>query len=284
MTQAKILDGKALANTLYEHIKQDIQALNAKVHLSVVLVGDNPASKIYVTQKQKTCEKIGISSSIDELPAEITQQKLLDHIDQLNQATHVNGILMQLPLPKHIDTSLIIEAIQPNKDVDGFHPINMGRLAQRNSGLRPCTPRGMIRLLEHYKIPIRGLHAVVVGASNIVGRPMAFELLLAGATVSVCHRFTENLASFVRQADILVAATGQRNLISSDWLKPSAVVLDVGIHRTDQGVCGDMDFASASQAASWISPVPGGVGPMTVAMLMSNTLAAYKLQQNCKIK
>ena len=276
---AQILDGKAIAADIRQTIAAQIQANTENGQpaptLAVILVGTNPASTVYVHHKRKDCEDVGITSLAYDLPAETSQAELLAVIDKLNANDSVNGILVQLPLPAQINSEAVLDRIAPHKDVDGFHPYNLGRLAQRRPALRPCTPYGIITLLEHQKLNIEGLDAVVVGASNIVGRPMALELLLAKATVTVCHRFTHNLADHVRRAELLIVATGKRDLVKSEWIKPGAIVVDVGIHRLEnQTIVGDLDFATAQLKASWITPVPGGVGPMTRAMLLKNTLQA----------
>ncbi|MEW6613174.1 MAG: bifunctional methylenetetrahydrofolate dehydrogenase/methenyltetrahydrofolate cyclohydrolase FolD [Pseudomonadota bacterium] len=276
---AQIIDGKSIAASIRAEVAERVAEFAARhgrtPGLAVVLVGDNPASEVYVRSKRNSCEEVGIASFAHDLPAETSEAQLLDLIQQLNDDPRVDGILVQLPLPRHIDAEAIIEAVRPDKDVDGFHPYNVGRLALRLPQLRPCTPRGIMRLLEHTQVPVKGTHAVVVGASNIVGRPMALELLLAGATVTVCHRFTQGLAGFVGQADILVAAAGKPGLIRGEWIKPGSVVIDVGINRTAEGkLVGDVDFDAAAARAGWITPVPGGVGPMTVATLLLNTLEA----------
>lgn len=245
--------------------------------LAVVLVGADPASQVYVGSKRKSCEEIGIKSKSFDLSEKTSESELLALIKQLNQDEEIDGILVQLPLPPQIDSSKIIEAIAPEKDVDGFHPYNVGRLCQRVPTLRACTPYGVMKLLESTGTNLYGLHAVIVGASNIVGRPMALELLLAGCTVTVTHRFTKNLPHHIRQADILVVAVGKAEFISGEWIKDGAIVIDVGINRSADGkLKGDVEYAVASQKASFITPVPGGVGPMTVAMLMQNTLQAYE--------
>lgn len=278
---AQILDGKKLAETMQAELQQKViaqteQGLRAP-GLAVILVGNDPASTIYVTKKRETCERVGLFSLAYDLPTDTNQDKLLKLINELNQDSRIDGILVQLPLPQHIDTNLILEAIDPKKDVDGFHPFNLGRLAQRRPALRPCTPYGVIKLLESINYKPHGLHAVVVGASNIVGRPMALELLLAGCTVTVCHRFTHDLAKHVNQADILVAAVGKPHFIKTNWIKSGAIVIDVGINRLENGkLVGDIDFTTAKDKASWITPVPGGVGPMTVTMLLWNTWEAFK--------
>lgn len=282
---AQILDGKKIAASLREDIKNQvnelIQAGKRPPGLAVVLVGADPASQVYVASKRRACEELGIYSIAHDLPAQTSQQELLILIDRLNHDARIDGILVQLPLPEHISTYTIIEAISPDKDVDGFHPYNIGRLALRQPRLRSCTPRGIMTLLQHIDYQIRGKHAVIVGASNIVGRPMSLELLLAGCTVTVCHRFTQDLGAEVKRADILVAAVGKPHLIKGDWVKPGAVVIDVGISRGSDGkLQGDVEFEVAQQRAAWITPVPGGVGPMTVATLMQNTLDAMKLRES----
>nr|WP_314740506.1 bifunctional methylenetetrahydrofolate dehydrogenase/methenyltetrahydrofolate cyclohydrolase FolD [uncultured Haemophilus sp.] len=245
--------------------------------LAVILVGSDPASQVYVGSKRRSCEEIGIFSKSYDLPESTTEQALLALIDELNSDETIDGILVQLPLPKHIDSTKVIEAIVPHKDVDGFHPYNVGRLCQRIPTLRSCTPYGVMKLLETTGVNLYGKHAVIVGASNIVGRPMAMELLLGGCTVTVTHRFTQDLESHIRQADILVVAVGKPEFIPGEWVKEGAIVIDVGINRGADGkLKGDVVFATASEKASFITPVPGGVGPMTVAMLMQNTLQAYE--------
>lgn len=276
---AKIIDGKAVAADLKQQLKlateERIAAGKRRPGLAVVLIGDNPASKVYVGSKRRSCEEIGFKSEAYDLPDSASQEDLLALIDKLNNDDSIDGILVQLPLPKHIDGETVIERIVPHKDVDGFHPYNIGRLAQRMPVLQPCTPKGVITLLHSTGVDLRGLEAVVVGASNIVGRPMALELLLAGCTTTVCHRWTNNLESQVRRADLLVVAVGKPGFIPGDWIKPGAIVIDVGINRLDNGkLTGDVDFEGAKEKAAWITPVPGGVGPMTVATLMENTLFA----------
>ncbi|MDZ7804246.1 bifunctional methylenetetrahydrofolate dehydrogenase/methenyltetrahydrofolate cyclohydrolase FolD [Thiohalophilus sp.] len=276
---AQIIDGKALAAQRRQLIKQQVDArLEAEKRapgLAVILLGNDPASEVYVRNKRKGCEEAGINSYAYDLPIDTEQDRLLTLIDELNANPVVDGILVQMPLPPHIDQETVIERIKPDKDVDGFHPYNIGRLAVRMPVLRPCTPRGVIAMLESTGQPIKGQDTLVVGASNHVGRPMALELLLAGATVTVCHRFTQNLADKVREAEIVVVAVGKPGVVDGDWIKPGTTVIDVGINRTEAGkLIGDVDFASASQNAAWISPVPGGVGPMTVAMLLQNTVDA----------
>lgn len=275
---ADLIDGKALAAEIREEIRQQVADRTARGErppgLAVVLVGDDPASKVYVRNKRSGCKDIGFVSKAFDLPSSTSESDLLGLIDRLNDDPEIDGILVQLPLPEHITPATVIERIRPDKDVDGFHPYNIGRLAQRIPLLRPCTPFGVIRLLERYDVDVVGKHAVMVGASNIVGRPMALELLLAGATVTVCHRFTRDLQSAVAEADVLVVAVGKPNLVPGEWIKPGAVVIDVGFNRTDAGVVGDVGFDAARQRARLITPVPGGVGPMTVAMLLANTLQA----------
>jgi len=279
---AQIIDGKALAGKIRAELKLKIDHIikvgKPAPGLAVILVGSDPASQIYVRHKRQACQEIGIKSFAYDLPATTSQEELLHLIQTLNQDPTIHGILVQLPLPKQIDSNLILESIVPAKDIDGFHPYNLGRLAQKRPLLRPCTPYGIVQMLEETKTTLQGLHAVVVGASNIVGRPMALELLLLDCTVTICHRCTKDLAFHVKQADLLVAAIGKPGVIQSDWIKPGAIVIDVGMNRLADGqLVGDIDFKSAQKQASWITPVPGGVGPMTVAMLMQNTLFAYDL-------
>lgn len=280
---AQIISGTQLASQIKSNVAQQISQYVAQGKrapgLAVILVGADPASQVYVGSKRKSCAEIGIVSKSYDLPETTTERALLELIEELNQDTEVNGILVQLPLPKHIDSTKVIEQISPEKDVDGFHPYNVGRLCQRIPTLRACTPYGVMKLLETTGISFYGKHAVIVGASNIVGRPMALELLLAGCTVTVTHRFTEDLASHIRQADILVVAVGKPKFIKGEWIKDGAVVVDVGINRLEGKLVGDVEFDVAAQRASYITPVPGGVGPMTVAMLMQNTLSAYEKQQ-----
>jgi methylenetetrahydrofolate dehydrogenase (NADP+)/methenyltetrahydrofolate cyclohydrolase len=276
---AKYIDGKAIAQTLRQEIAKKVQIRQQNQlrapGLAVVLVGGDPASQIYVGSKRKACDEVGFSSYGYDLPEETTESDLLSLIERLNHDNNVDGILVQLPLPKHINETAIIEAINPTKDVDGFHPYNVGRLCQRIPLLRSCTPKGIMTLLDRYNIPVKGKHAVIIGASNIVGRPMTLEFLLSGATTTTCHRFTENLQEHVKNADILVVAVGKPNFIPAAWLKQNAVVIDVGINRQDNGkLCGDVQFDDACHIASHITPVPGGVGPMTVATLLENTLIA----------
>jgi methylenetetrahydrofolate dehydrogenase (NADP+) / methenyltetrahydrofolate cyclohydrolase len=276
---AQIIDGKKLALSVKQSVAQDItnrlQKGLSRPGLAVIIIGHDPASHLYVRNKRQACDEVGIQSFYYPLNENIPEHDLLDLINQLNNDPAVDGILLQLPLPKQIDSGKILESIRPDKDVDGFHPYNMGRLAERRPFLRPCTPYGIMMLLEHIKQPYKGKHAVIIGSSNIVGRPMALELLLAGCTITVCHRFTERLKEHVADADILVAAVGKPSLIQGEWIKPGATVIDVGInHLADGSLTGDIDFAEASKKAGFITPVPGGVGPMTVAMLLKNTLQA----------
>ncbi len=276
---AQILDGRQISAEIVADVRAKVDARIAAGKrapcLAVILVGADPASQVYVGNKKRQCANAGIRSQAYDLPDTTSEQELLDLVARLNADPEVDGILVQLPLPGHIDAETIIEMIDPAKDVDGFHPYNMGRLALRLPQLRPCTPRGVMTLLERTGLPIKGRDAVVVGASNIVGRPMALELLLAGATVTVCHRFSADTAAKVREADIVVVGVGKPNLVKGEWIKPGAIVIDVGINRLPDGkLCGDIEFESARQRASWITPVPGGVGLMTVATLMQNTYDA----------
>lgn len=279
---AQLIDGKAVAERLIEQVRQSVAARLAEGKrapaLAVILVGSDPASGIYVRNKKRSCEKAGIRSVAYDLSEETSQDELVALIERLNADASIDGILVQLPLPRQIDTQVIIETIHPDKDVDGFHPYNMGRLATRIPLLRPCTPRGVMTLLAEYGISAKSKKAVIVGASNIVGRPLALEMLLAGATTTVCHRWTKNLAEEVGQADIVVAAAGKPGLIKGEWIRPGAVVIDVGINRLEDGsLSGDVEFDVARTRASFITPVPGGVGPMTVATLLQNTLDSANL-------
>jgi methylenetetrahydrofolate dehydrogenase (NADP+)/methenyltetrahydrofolate cyclohydrolase len=276
---ARIIDGKSIAGTIRQEVRIAVEARIARgarpPGLAVVLVGENAASQVYVRNKRRSCEETGIHSVAHDLPASTTEAELLALIASLNADDRIDGILVQLPLPKHIRSRPIIDAILPSKDVDGFHPYNLGRLAQREPLLRPCTPYGVMQLLERSGIRTSGANAVVVGASNIVGRPMALELLLAGATTTICHSRTIDLEAQVERADLVVAAVGQPGKVRGEWIKPGAVVIDVGINRGADGkLVGDVEFTAAAERAAWITPVPGGVGPMTVAMLMRNTLEA----------
>lgn len=276
---ATLIDGKAVSAQVKDSVKARIEQRNAANKrapgLAVVLVGDDAASQVYVGHKRKACEYVGIESTAHILPSATSEAELLSLINTLNADELIDGILVQLPLPEHIDSDKVIEEINPSKDVDGFHPYNFGRLAQKRPTLRPCTPYGVMKLLETTGIEVMGKDAVIVGASNIVGRPMALELLLARATVTVCHSKTKDLAGKVGAADIVVAGVGIPNFVKGEWIKQGAVVIDVGINRLDTGkLCGDVEFASAKERAGFITPVPGGVGPMTVALLMQNTLDA----------
>jgi len=281
---AQIIDGKAISANLLNQIKSRISARIATGKrapcLAVVLIGADPASAIYVRNKRLACEKVGITSISHDLPATTTEAELLTLIKQLNNDASVDGILVQSPLPSHINEDVLIEHIDVNKDVDGFHPYNIGRLAVRQPTLRSCTPFGVIKMLEASNIDPMGLDAVIVGVSNHVGRPMALELLLAGCTTTSCHRHTKDLEGQVRKADLVVAAAGKAGLIKGEWIKPGAIVIDIGINRlADGSLSGDVDFATAKEHAAFITPVPGGVGPMTVATLMENTLLALELTE-----
>ena len=281
MTAIRI-DGNVLAAKVRERIATDVAAMKARgitPGLAVVLVGDDPASQVYVRNKRRTTEAVGMRSSSFDLPVTTTQEALLALIDKLNDDVAINGILVQLPLPKHIDAEQVNERIHPHKDVDGFHPYNIGRLVLKRPLLRPCTPYGCMLLLQETGEDLVGKSAVVIGQSNIVGRPMALELLMARCTVTICHSATRDLPAVVAGADILVAAMGKSRFVQGAWIKPGAIVIDVGTNRTDDGkLCGDVDFESAVERAGWITPVPGGVGPMTIAMLLRNTLLAADLQ------
>lgn len=279
---ASLLSGKDCAAIRMAALQKKIASLAAQGQpcpaLAVILAGEDPASAIYVANKRKACLQAGIVSEAYDLPSETSEAELLALIDKLNADASINGILVQLPLPEHINSYAILERIHPHKDVDGFHPYNLGRLAQKNPLLRPCTPLGIMNLLEHFHLDVRGSNAVVIGSSNIVGRPMALELALAGATVTLCNRSTGNLQPFVALADILVVATGVIDVIDTAWLKPGQILLDVGIHRLADGkLRGDVNFEEARKKVAWITPVPGGVGPMTIITLLENTLLASAL-------
>ncbi|PMR77504.1 bifunctional methylenetetrahydrofolate dehydrogenase/methenyltetrahydrofolate cyclohydrolase FolD [Billgrantia endophytica] len=279
---AQLIDGKAIAARVRQQVARQVEARRADGKrtpgLAVVLVGDDPASRVYVHNKHRDCERAGILSFLHTLPADTSQQTLESLVDDLNADPRVDGILVQLPLSAHLDARPILERILPHKDVDGFHPYNLGRLAQRLPMLRPCTPKGVMTLLQVSGLTVRGLDATVVGASNIVGRPMALELMLAGCTTTVCHRFTRNLEEHVRRAELLVVAVGKPGLVKGEWVRDGAIVIDVGINREEDGrLVGDVEFAPAAERAAWITPVPGGVGPMTVACLLENTLFAAEL-------
>lgn len=277
---AQLIDGKKIAkqvrNTVASHVDILKEASKRMPGLAVVLVGSNAASQVYVANKTRACAEVGLVSKEFTLPATCSQDELLALVDELNNDSEIDGILVQLPLPAGLNAEEVLERIHPHKDVDGFHPYNIGRLAQRMPALRPCTPKGIMTMIAATKRPIKGLDAVIVGASNIVGRPMGLELLLAGCTVTTCHKFTKDLKSHVQRADLLVVAVGKPHFIPGDWIKPGAIVIDVGINRLDDGtLTGDVEFDTAKERADWITPVPGGVGPMTVASLIENTLEAY---------
>lgn len=277
---AQKIDGKLIAQQVRQHVASHVESIVSSGKrppgLAVILVGSDAASHVYVANKRKACEEVGFVSKSYDLPSTTSERDLLELIDTLNADQTIDGILVQLPLPAGLNSEQVLERILPHKDVDGFHPYNIGRLAQRIPALRPCTPKGIMTLIESTKRPIKGLDAVIVGASNIVGRPMFMELLLAGCTVTSCHKFTKDLESHVRRADLLVVAVGISAFIPGEWIKPGAIVIDVGINRqTDGKLVGDVDYVTAEQRAGWITPVPGGVGPMTVASLIENTLEAY---------
>ena len=279
---AKLIDGKKIAEKIISEIKDKVITNQsegiAPPGLAVIQVGGDPASSVYVRNKRKACEEVGMKSFNFDLDQSTTQKELIELVESLNNNTEVNGILIQLPLPSHINETIVIETINPSKDVDGFHPYTIGRLMQRIPLLRPCTAIGVITMLEAIEIDPKGMNAVIVGASNLVGRPLNLELLLKGATTTVCHKFTKNLKDHVMSADILAVAIGKPNFIPGSWIKEDAIVFDIGINRDENGkLTGDVDFDSAKEKASWISPVPGGVGPMTVAMLIKNTLLASEL-------
>ncbi len=279
---AKILDGNLIAKLERDSIKEAVA--QRKLHglrppgLAVILVGDDAASQLYVQKKRNACNEVGFFSQAFDYPAKTTEEFLLEKIIELNNNSHIDGILVQLPLPQHISAEKVIDTIAPHKDVDGFHAYNLGKLIQHQPGLHPCTPKGVMTLLSHTNVKLKGLQACVVGASRIVGRPMALELLNQEATVTICHRQTQNLQEHVKAADILVVAVGKAKLIPGEWIKPGAIVIDIGINRLENGkIVGDVDFESAKERASWITPVPGGVGPMTVITLLKNTLHAANL-------
>ncbi|MFB4205174.1 Bifunctional protein FolD protein [wastewater metagenome] len=276
---ARIIDGKGIAAALRKRIAGDVAERGDQGRrppgLAVIRVGDDPASQVYVRMKRRDCAEVGIRSIDHDLPADLPEADLLALVERLNADDEVDGILVQLPLPGHMDAQKVIETIDPAKDVDGFHPVNVGRLTLRLPGLRSCTPHGVMTLLEHTGVDLTGLDAIVIGQSNIVGRPMALELLNARCTVTICHSRTRNLAEKVRAADVVVAAVGRPGFVAGDWIKPGAVVIDVGINRDEEGrMVGDVDYAAAAERAAWITPVPGGVGPMTRATLLENTLEA----------
>lgn len=272
-----IIDGKQIAQKLRNDIATKVEKLDRAPGLAVILVGDDPASTIYVRNKDNACKEVGFYSEKINKSANITQQELLDEVIRLNNDDKIDGILVQLPLPKNLDTNLVIETISPQKDVDGFHSENIGKLMQNKANLRPCTPKGVMTMLATTGIDLIGKDCVVIGASNIVGRPMAMELLNAGATVTICNSKTQDLSGKLQRADVIVVAVGVAHLVKGDWIKKGAVVIDVGINRLETGkLVGDVDFESAIKNAGWISPVPGGVGPMTIATLLENTLTAYQ--------
>jgi len=276
---ASLIDGKAIAKQLRDSVKEKVSLRinngQRAPGLAVILVGSDPASEVYVGSKRRACEEVGFISRSYDLPTTTTEETLLSLVSDLNNDNEIDGILVQLPLPKGLDANLILEHINPLKDVDGFHPFNIGKLALRQPGLRPCTPKGIMTLVKSTGVDPKGLDALVIGASNIVGRPMSLELLLAGCTVTTTHRFTKDLENKVRNADLIVVAVGKPGFIPGDWIKKGAVVIDVGINRLDTGkLVGDVDFTLAKERASYITPVPGGVGPMTVACLIENTLQA----------
>lgn len=278
---AQIINGKNISQQVRQKVAEEVATRTAQglraPGLAVILVGADPASQVYVGSKRRACEEVGFVSKSYDLESDCSQATLLALIDELNADATIDGILVQLPLPAHIDTTAVLEHIRPDKDVDGFHPYNVGRLSQRIPALRPCTPKGIITLLESTGVALHGLDAVVVGASNIVGRPMTLELLLAGCTTTTCHRFTKNLEAHVRRADLVVVAVGRPNFIPGEWIKQGAIVIDVGINRLENGkLVGDVGFEVAKEHAAFITPVPGGVGPMTVASLIENTLIACR--------
>ena len=274
---AKIIDGRAVSEMVLAECAKKVAAATVKPGLAVLIVGDNPASRVYVRNKVRACEKVGLYSQKHELPVTIEESALLDKIAELNESPKIHGILLQLPLPSHIDSERALLAIAPHKDVDGFHPMNIGRVTTGLPTLQPCTPYGCMRLLESEQITLAGRHAVVLGRSNIVGKPMALMLINAGATVTVCNSRTPNLAAVTRSADIIIAAVGRPSMVKADMVAAGATVIDVGINRVEEGLVGDVDFAAVSEVAGSITPVPGGVGPMTIAMLVNNTLQAAGL-------
>ncbi|MCL9819898.1 bifunctional methylenetetrahydrofolate dehydrogenase/methenyltetrahydrofolate cyclohydrolase FolD [Helicobacter colisuis] len=284
----QILDGKALALEIQQTIKQEVQELSKQQitpGLAVILVGDDPASQSYVNMKAKACSQTGIYSTTHKMPESITEEALLQTISMMNENPNIDGILVQLPLPKHINTTAILEAISPKKDVDGFHPFNMGRVFTNLDGFIPATPMGVITLLEHYKIPIEGKNVVIVGASNIVGKPLGALFLNKNATITLCHIYTQNLANHTKNADIICVGVGKPNLITQDMVKEGAIVVDIGITRLENGkIVGDVDYDNAAPKCSYITPVPGGVGPMTIASLLQNTIKAAKLRAKKETK
>ena len=278
---AKILDGRSIARAIRQDLAKKIAIAtlnsNRAPGLAVILVGDDDASKLYVENKKKACLEVGIQSKAYNLPSSISEKELVKIIHELNNDDTIDGILVQLPLPEHINSDLIVESIDPLKDVDGFHPFNFGKLAQNRPFLRPCTPAGIMILLEHTKVNLQGKDAVIIGTSRIVGRPMILELLPAGVTTTSCHKQTKDLATKVQHADIVISATGNPHLVKGDWIKPGSIVIDVGMNRLANGkLVGDVEFTSAKEKAAWITPVPGGVGPMTIVTLLQNTVCAYE--------
>jgi methylenetetrahydrofolate dehydrogenase (NADP+)/methenyltetrahydrofolate cyclohydrolase len=278
-----ILDGKKLSEKIKEEVKKEVEELKKEgivPGLAVILVGNNPASQTYVKMKKNACEKVGMYSVVHEFPENITEKELLSTIDMINNNPNIHGLLVQLPLPKHIDTTKILEAVAPEKDVDGFHPYNMGRLVEGLESFAPCTPLGVMELFKEYNIDVKGKDVCVVGASNIVGKPMWALLVNAWATVDICHIETRDLAAHTKRADIVIVGVGKPNLITADMVKDGAIVVDIGINKVDGKIVGDVDFENVSKKASYITPVPGGVGPMTIAMLLKNTIKAAKLKDN----
>ena len=280
---AVLIDGKATSLAVREEIKKEVADFSAKYNktpgLAVVIVGENPASQVYVRNKHKACGEVGMYSEVHELPEKTSQEELLSLIDKLNGDDKINGILVQLPLPKHLDEEKVLLRINPKKDVDAFHPANVGKIMIGNFSFLPCTPAGVMKLLKHYNIDVCGKHCVIIGRSNIVGKPQAMLMLKENATVTICHSKTANLPEITKQADILVAAVGRADFVTADMVKKDAVVIDVGINRKEDGkLCGDVKFSEVEQIASYITPVPGGVGPMTITMLLKNTLTAAKEQ------
>ncbi|HET9843521.1 MAG TPA: bifunctional methylenetetrahydrofolate dehydrogenase/methenyltetrahydrofolate cyclohydrolase FolD [Gammaproteobacteria bacterium] len=285
---AQIIDGKKIAETIKQELKIQIERFVRAGYtppgLAVIQVGEDAASTIYVNHKKRACLDVGIKSFSYNLHEKTSAEELINLLDSLNHQIDIHGILVQLPLPEHLREKQILDFINPNKDVDGFHPYNTGRLTQGRPLLRPCTPYGIMKLFDHIHYDLKGKHAVMVGASNVVGKPMALELLMAGATITICHRHTKDLISHVQQADCLIVACGKPNLVHGTWIKKGAVVIDVGINRLSNGtIIGDIDFESAKVQANWITPVPGGVGPMTVAMLMTNTFEAARISSNITV-
>lgn len=279
----KIIDGKSISSFVKDKIREEVSYLKANsitVGLAVIIVGEDKASQLYVANKRKACENLGIMSETHYLPENTSQKELLELIDNLNKDKKINGILVQLPLPAHLDEKAVINAILPEKDVDAFHPVNVGKSMQGDYDFVPCTPAGIMEMLKYEDIDLTGKHCVIIGRSNIVGKPMAMLMLHKNATVTICHSKTENLKDICKQADILVVAIGKPNFVNSDYVKPGAVVIDVGINRVDGKFCGDVDFDDVEPITSAITPVPGGVGPMTIAMLMKNTLTAALKQNN----